>query len=75
MAASSAGEKHASSEWYSWFTRVLSIVPHWSTSTNVVVLSLDRDEQVWLLLLTVMIIEEEKEDEDEENNGQEEGEE
>ena len=26
-------------------------IPHWSTSTNVAVLSLDRDEQVWLLLM------------------------
>jgi len=26
-------------------------IPHWSTSTNVAVLSLDRSEQVWLLLL------------------------
>jgi len=26
-------------------------IPHWSTSTNIAVLSLDRDEQVWLLML------------------------
>jgi len=29
-------------------------IPRWSTSTNVAVLSLDHDEQVWLLLLRVM---------------------
>ena len=27
-------------------------LPHWSTSTSVVVLSLDRNEQVWLMLLS-----------------------
>ena len=29
-------------------------IPQWSTSTNVAVLSLDRNEQVWLLLLMMM---------------------
>ena len=27
-------------------------IPYWATSSNVAVLSLDRDDQVWLLLLT-----------------------
>jgi len=31
-------------------------IPRWSTSTNVAVLSLDRDEQVWLLLLRRRVI-------------------
>ena len=31
-------------------------LPRWSTSTNVAVLRLDRDEQVWLLRMTMMMV-------------------
>lgn len=26
-------------------------IPYWSTASNVVILSMDRDDQVWLMLL------------------------